>query len=493
MRNNKIFAIKREAPFSMEEMIMLSALIVFMVSAVINSGFIHPDEHFQILEFARWKMGIATPQAMAWEHVAKIRPTLQPVFAMIMIRLFLWFGLENPFHQAIAIRMITGLIMLNSLWWFTKAAGRYVNPHHRNGLMAATLFFWMVPMISVHFSSETMSTACLLLLLDCLLRMEKPSVRGAIWMGVVAALGFEFRYQLAFAFVGILAWILAVGRYRWRIWCMAVMGFLGVTALCTVLDCWFYGRFVFAPYNYYYMNIVRHVAALFGESPWYTYILLLAMSPGGALGVPILISICAGTFRHYRNPVVWTFWAFLFFHSIISHKELRFLFPLMPMLPLFMVWAYEMIRPMQYRLVGVTLIGMLVFINVGGLVHVAFKPADNGKAVMMQYLCARASEQEKNPRVKAHRGSNPFRTGPLIAQFYMWQPVDINEDSWDSTEDEKDYDIMVLRQVDWTDRELLLAKGYREVCRSIPLWQNTLNRFYHTYNPDRVLIAYEKR
>lgn len=482
----------RNSPVSTEAALLLSALVVYLTCAVFDSGALHPDEHFQILEFAKWKLGEGAPQAMAWEHVARIRPTLQPVLAMDVIRLCRWMGMDNPFHQAMVMRIITAVVMLFSMRQFVKAAGRWIAHQHRNALTAATLFFWVMPMIGVHFSSEILSTACLLFLLSRLLRPEQPSIRDALWMGFVAALGFEFRYQVAFAYVGILAWILAVGRYRWQIWCAAAFAFLTVVALSTALDSWFYGRFVFAPYNYYYMNIVKHVAAAYGVSPWYTYFLQLAIIPSLALGIPIVLSVCIGTFRHYRNPVVWTFWAFLLIHSAVSHKEPRFLFPLMPLMPLFLVWTYETILHRQSRFVSTMIIGSLALVNVGGLVHVLFKPVDYGKTDMMQYLCERASEQKRYLRVKAYGGNNPFRTGPLIAQFYLWQPVDV-EEVWGRADAGEDFDVIVLQRKDSIDRKRLLAEGYREAYRSMPDWQNVLNKFYQTYDSDRVLIAYEKR
>ena len=109
----------------------------------------------------------------------------------------------------------------------------------------------------------------------------------------------------------------------------------------------------------------------------------------------------------------------------------------------------------------------------------------------MQYLCERASEHG-HLRVKAHGGSNPFRTGPLIAQFYLWQPVEVEESDFESNDEEGEYDMIVLQRKDSAERKRLMSEGYREVHRSMPQWQDVLNRFYKTYNPDRVLIAYEK-
>jgi len=487
----KSWAIKK-IPESTEAVILLSALVVYLVCAVFSSGFYYPDEHFQILEFAKWKMGQNTPLAMAWEHESMIRPSLQPVIAMLIIRPCQWLGMQNPFHQVMVLRILTCLVMLYCMHVFVKAAGRCVIPEHKNGLLAATLFFWLMPMISVRFSSETLSTACMLLLLARLLDTKCPSLREATWMGIIAALGFEFRYQIAFAFIGILLWILVIGKYWWRIWWPAALGFLGMLALCTALDCWFYGKFVIAPYNYYYMNIVMHVAAAYGVSPWYTYLLQLGILPSLALGVPIILSVCIGTFRHYRNPVVWAFWAFLLIHSAFSHKEPRFLFPIMPLLPLFLVWAYEIILYKQNRKISLAVIGVLAFVNTGGLIHVVLKPADHGKVDMMQYLCKRASEG-KHLRVMSNCGSNPFHTGVLISQFYLWQSVNVEECDSISKEEESGFDMIVLQRKDSIEGKHLLAEGYHEVYRSMPDWQNYLNRFYQTYDPDRVLIAYEKK
>ena len=487
-----IIIFRRRNPHSVVTVILLVALVIYLTCAIFSIGYLHPDEHYQIIELAKWKLQDTTPQAIAWEHAATIRPTLQPVLVMEIIRLCRWMGMDNPFHLALILRIITAVIVLFSICQFVKAAGRRITPQYRNALMAATLFFWIVPMIGVHFSSEILSMACLLLLLAGLLKKEQPSLSEAIWMGIIAALGFEFRYQMTFAYIGILLWILVIGKYRWQVWCIATLGFLGVIALCTRLDCWFYGKMVFVPYNYFYMNIVRHVAASFGESPWYIYFLQLAFIPTFGIGLPIVLSVCIGTFRHYRNPVIWAFWAFLLIHCAISHKEPRFLFPLIPLLPLFVVWTYEAILlKLNYRF-KIALIGLIVLVNFCGLAHVIFKPATYGKASMMQYLCERARGQD-SLKVKTSRGSNPFHTGQLIVQFYLWQPMDVEECDSISNEEKRGIDVIVLQNKDSIDRKRLLAEGYREVYRSMPEWQNFLNRFYHTYNPDRVLIAYEKK
>lgn len=472
-----------------ETRIWFFALLVFVVCAVFSSGFAHPDEHFQILEFAKWKLDGNMPSAMAWEHRAMIRPTLQPVVCMAIIQLCRWAGMDNPFHQVMMMRLLTGMAVLWALRLFLRAASSTVEARHRRALMVATLFFWVVPVVSVHFSSETCGTVCLLLLLAGVLQNGQPSSRMALWLGIVAALGFEFRYQMAFAYIGIMGWIIVVGRYGWRTWLMAAVGFLSVVALCSALDCWFYGRMVFAPYNYYYMNIVEHVAAMFGESPWYAYLVILLFMFTIMIGIVVLAAIVMGSVRHYRNPVVWTFWTFLLLHSMISHKEMRFIYPLVPLLPLFVVWSYEMVAPRMNRWLRLFVVSVYMVINAGGLLHVMLKPIVYGSVDMMQYLCERA-ENHPGMRIKALCGSNPFRNSNLDIAFYQRTPVTVAPD--EETDIREDDDVVVMWQGDVASQSKARKAGYHEVYRSIPRWQNVLNRFYHTYDEKTVLVAYER-
>ena len=481
--------LKGVAQSDAETKIWFFAILVFAVCAVFSSGFAHPDEHFQILEFAKWKLDGNIPSAMAWEHRAMIRPTLQPVLCMAMIQLCRWVGVENPFLQVMVMRLLTGLAVLWALHLFLRAASRTVEPRHRRALMVATLFFWIVPVVCVHFSSETCGTVCLLLLLAGMLRDGQPSLRIALWLGIVAALGFEFRYQMAFGYIGLMGWVIVVARYGWRMWLMVAVGFLSVTALCSALDCWFYGKQVFAPYNYYYMNIVQHVAAMFGESPWYAYMVILLFMATIIIGVVILVTVVMGSARHYRNPVVWAFWSFLLLHSMISHKEMRFIYPLIPLLPLFVLWGYEMMAPRMNRWMRLFVVSVYMVINAGGLVHVMLKPIAYGSVDMMQFLCERV-EEYPSLRTKALCQSNPFRNSNLDLAFYQQTPVTVAPD--EETDIQEDDDVVVMWQGDVENQVKARKAGYHEVYRSIPRWQNVLNRFYHTYNEKLVLVAYER-
>ena len=59
-----------------ERYFFLTALVVYIVAAWFSTGFYHGDEHYQLIEFAAYKMGTVSPEGLAWEFTARVRPAL---------------------------------------------------------------------------------------------------------------------------------------------------------------------------------------------------------------------------------------------------------------------------------------------------------------------------------------------------------------------------------------------------------------------------------
>ena len=52
-------------------------LLASHLSAIVWSrGYHHPDEHFQVLEFIGWKLGLVPIEKMPWELPERMRPWL---------------------------------------------------------------------------------------------------------------------------------------------------------------------------------------------------------------------------------------------------------------------------------------------------------------------------------------------------------------------------------------------------------------------------------
>ena len=103
--------------------------LLVCLAAWCTTGYFHPDEHFQILEFANWKMGGTPTEVLPWEFYARMRPSLQPVLAIGFIRIFQGIGIHDPFIWAFLLRLGTGLA---TGWVLLQAGKRLLNETERS-------------------------------------------------------------------------------------------------------------------------------------------------------------------------------------------------------------------------------------------------------------------------------------------------------------------------------------------------------------------------
>jgi GPI mannosyltransferase 3 len=94
-----------------------------------------------------------------------------------------------------------------------------------------------------------------------------------------------------------------------------------------------------------YLNLVRHVSEDYGQLPWYFYPDLFATIWGAAF-LPMLGLIVIGARR--APALLAVALAILFTHSIVAHKEYRFVYPALPLLiTLAGLGTAELIRRVQ--------------------------------------------------------------------------------------------------------------------------------------------------
>lgn len=295
--------------------IRLLGLLGVFLAAWCSEGYFHPDEHFQILEMAAWKYGITPGSALPWEFDAQMRPALQPVLAWGVIKASDWAAGFQPFHIAFLLRFITGLLFI----WVVRQSDKTF-PSSRS-FVPFVLLVWFFPLLSVRFSSENYASLTLMAALIALQQRPSKAIMAGLWLG----LSFQFRYQMGFAVIGILAWLLWEKRNRDAV--KIIIGMAPGLVLGVIADRWFYGYWVFPPWNYFYQNLIAGKAAEFGTEPFWWYLtafLEKGILPVGAL---LLYGAIRGIRKHHRHLFTAVLITFIIGHSLIGHKELRFLFP----------------------------------------------------------------------------------------------------------------------------------------------------------------------
>ena len=86
---------------------LVFASVIYAVAVFMSVGAYHPDEHFQILEFAAYKLGHTGVGNLAWEFSERMRSGFQPFLVVVLHHLWLSFGIDNPFFEVLMLRLLS--------------------------------------------------------------------------------------------------------------------------------------------------------------------------------------------------------------------------------------------------------------------------------------------------------------------------------------------------------------------------------------------------
>ncbi|KAK7415085.1 glycosylphosphatidylinositol anchor biosynthesis [Neonectria punicea] len=110
-----------------------------------------------------------------------------------------------------------------------------------------------------------------------------------------------------------------------------------VLAISIVSDRIYFGFWTFPPYNFLYFNISKSLAVFYGRSPWHYYLLqglplICTTSLPFALMALYRPSGSSHIQANTRKTLAYTVFTTVLALSLISHKEVRFIYPLLPVL-----------------------------------------------------------------------------------------------------------------------------------------------------------------
>ena len=337
-------ALRTSLPGTRVARLVAAAVGIHVLTAWFNGGYFHPDEHWQILEFAWYRLGHEPASVLPWEFAARIRPAFQPWMAAGLITALQRVGAFTPFLAAFLLRLASALLGL----WVSLSLCAYVLPSirrlaYRRMAFYGTLFLCTAPFLHARFSAEswggTLTFGGLLLLLAagaaCRGNGREPGTAtpaGAVALAAGAGLawGFAFfgRVQMTPAIAGAVLWWVLARRGSWRLIGVAAAGFAVALAANVAIDHWFYDAWLFTPFRYFDVNVFQGKASTWGTSPWWMVFvpfLLMALPPFSAVALALLI-IGAWTCR--RHVLVWMLVPFVAAHAVVPHKELRFMAPM---------------------------------------------------------------------------------------------------------------------------------------------------------------------
>lgn len=320
------------------QVLLSASLLVQIVLCWTAVGIYHPDQYFQIIEFSSWQLHRPSAAGQVWEFAAHLRPTLQVYLFSGYSWLCSAIGVHDPYLQLGLLRMFFGL----SLFALFNGMALYYFQRDRRVLFFVVMilnFSWILPYTRTLYSSEMLSSFFFfgaLFFYD----VSRRQWWVALLTGFVFSLAFYARFQTAFAIAGFVLWMLLAREER-RLILPVALGMIAGMGLNTALDAAFYHEWVFTPYTYYEVNIVEGKAASMGTSSFLLYVGVLAAV---VVAPPLSLALLYGGFkealvRQLRQPLTLAVVFFILGHCLVAHKEERFLFPVLNVLPLIVGWG----------------------------------------------------------------------------------------------------------------------------------------------------------
>lgn len=485
--------------------IFLAAVIIYTVTAYNSHGYYGTDEQFHIIEFAKIKLGINQVADMPWGYSEQFRSTLQPVICLFLMKLSAGLGITDPYAFGFILRLLTAFIALTTIHFFIKYTDHLIqNNKVKVAYYLLSYFIWFIPFMSVRFSSETWAG---LFFLNAFVIYHHPKLkkRKFFLTGCMLGLSFLFRFQMTFAALGFVMWLVLIDKSTFKQLLNLISGSCIVLLIGNVMDCWFYENKVITIWNYFYAfydNTANLDSARFGTSPWYTYIEQLFRLPGYFLGASFIVSILILIITRPKNIFIWCFLPFFIIHSCIPHKEERFIFPLVYLLSIIMVLAYERINSFLNKpflsSINYVIIIALVILNSIGLIIVSTCSAGNGKMVIVKYIHDEFGKAPVN-LIQSNWGDIYDKHGGIIPfqekQVNM-RSIDNLCDLTDSLLAPNEENILVVQK-----RSLLLKSCSSSIAsnhfvmkkQSLPVWVEWLNdNLYNGFDKLDVYVLYKK-
>ncbi|XP_066540969.1 GPI mannosyltransferase 3 [Hoplias malabaricus] len=101
----------------------------------------------------------------------------------------------------------------------------------------------------------------------------------------------------------------------------------------TLIDCIFYGKWIFVQWNFLKFNVLHNVGEFYGTHPWHWYLtqgFVVIIGPH----LPLFLHGCSLSSKRNRILLFSTVWTLLVY-SFLAHKEFRFIYPVLPFCMIF--------------------------------------------------------------------------------------------------------------------------------------------------------------
>jgi len=296
---------------------------------------------------------------------------------------------------------------------------------------------------------------------------------------------------------GAMGWAFLNSETRGKSFIRLVSGGAIALLLGAAVDSWFYGEPMHTLWNYVYKNSLSiskmHPLPVASETyPWFYYFPWIIKYGIWPIGAVMLAALSWLTYRAPRSLVVWCIWPYLLLVSAIPHKELRFLFPLVDLLPLVLILAWQEAENTTNRFgarsgnvrnaLNLALVA-LIMVNAAGLITAGLTAAGSGRMRLAERMIA---IHPSDPMTVGYTLNGPMIWDIRVPDFYLWGDlVDVGTfdpcSSPSVLRDQKTPALLISREDEGSGSGCTLdSVGYQLFARSEAAWSTFMLDLYNS-------------
>lgn len=129
----------------------------------------------------------------------------------------------------------------------------------------------------------------------------------------------------------------------------------------------FFGQWTLVQYNFLKFNVLQNLGTFYGSHPWHWY---FSQGFPAVLGthLPFFIHGCFLAPKRYRILLVTVLWTLLIY-SMLSHKEFRFIYPVLPFCMVFCGYSLNHLKTWKKPALSFLFLSNMLLALYTGLVH----------------------------------------------------------------------------------------------------------------------------
>lgn len=367
-----------------------------------------------------------------------MRPWLQPLIYSKILNLLSFIFPNDPFTWILILRIFSSLLGYFSIVYlfYTFKDIFFQKEKVFNYFLFFT--FWFYPFLHSRTSSENLSISLFLISFCILFKViitKKINYNFIIFSAASFLMGVSMviKYTTVFTALPFFAWILF---FRFKLIKIIIFGLSILLALSfgLFIDYINWGSFKNTYYQFYYHNLSSGpmgAMKTFGSEPWYYFITEIIKQLAPLLSLFFFIGLVLFWINNLKNILTWITLFTFFIFSIISHKEIRYIFPVYIFAPFFIAYLFNFINK---KLIKKIIKSIVIFSNLLFLLITLFFPA-NAKVGVYNFIY----NNLQHDSALYYLGENPYQVNNMEPFIYTKFLPKINEYKNSKIKDDKFY------------------------------------------------------